>query len=115
MSDNVLLVAAMALIVGFALGWLIAWLTWQWRASEHEECIRSLETLLKGKEMSLLALRVRLQEWEANLERLRGHMSQSEQTIPDLPAQIRGRNQAVGRLGVSSERGGQIEGLRARI
>ena len=60
MSDNVLL-AAIALIVGFALGWLIAWLIWQWRVSEHEERIRSLQTLLKGKEVSLLALRVRLQ------------------------------------------------------
>jgi predicted nucleic acid-binding Zn-ribbon protein len=94
MSDNALL-AAMALIVGVALGWLIAWPIWQWRVSEHEECIRSLQTLLKGKEMSLLALRVRLQEREANLERLRGQMSQSKQTIPDLTAQIEERNQAM--------------------
>ena len=115
MSDNVLL-AAMAFIVGFALGWLIAWLMWQWRISEYEEHIRSLQTLLKGKEASLLALRVRLQEWEANMERLRGQMSQSEQTTSDLPAQIRGRNQAIGRLEpVGSERDGQIKGLRAGI
>jgi hypothetical protein len=100
MSDNVLLVAAMALIVGFALGWLIAWLIWQWRVSEHhEECIRSLQTLLKGKEMSLLALRVRLQEREANLERLRNQMSQSEQTIPDLPAQMEEQSVQTWRLG----------------
>ena len=94
MSDNTLL-AAMALIVGVALGWLIAWPIWQWRVSEHEECIRSLQTLLKGKEVSLLALRVRLQEREANLERPRGQMSQSKQTIPDLTAQIEERNQAM--------------------
>jgi Tfp pilus assembly protein PilN len=85
MSDNVLL-AAMVLIVGFALGWLIAWLIWQWRVSEHEEHIHSLQTLLKGKEMSLLALRVRLQEREANVERLCGQISQSEHTIRDLTA-----------------------------
>lgn len=95
MSDNVLLVAAMAVIVGFALGWLIAWLMWQWRVSEHEEDIRSLQTLLKGKEVSLLALRVRLQEREADVERLRGQVSQSAQTIRDLPAQIEERNQAM--------------------
>jgi uncharacterized protein YhaN len=115
MSDKALL-AAMALIAGFALGWLIAWLIWQRQVSEHEERIRSLQTLLKGKEMSLLALRVRLQDREANLERLRGQVSYSEQTIPDLTAQVRGRNQAIGRLEPGgSERGGQIEGLRARI
>jgi Tfp pilus assembly protein PilN len=95
MSDNVLLVAAMALIAGFALGWLIAWLIWQWRVSEHEERIRSLETSLKGKEVSLLALRVRLQEREANLESRRGQVIQSEQTTPDLTAQIEERNQAM--------------------
>jgi chromosome segregation ATPase len=114
MSDNVLL-AAMALIVGFALGWLIAWLIWQWRVSEHEERIRSLEASLKGKEVSLLALGVRLQEREANVESRRGQVSQSEQTTPDLTAQIEERNQAIGRLGVSSERDGQIEGLRAHV
>ena len=96
MSNNVLLADRMALIAGFALGWLIAWLMWQWRVSEHEEHISSLQTLLKGKETSLLALRVRLQEWEANVERLRGQMSQSEQTTPNLTAQIRERNQALG-------------------
>ena len=95
MSDNVLLVAAMALIVGFALSWLIAWLIWQRRVSEYEEHIRSLETLLKGKETSLLALRVRLQEREANVKRLRGQVSQSEQTTPNLTAQIEERNQAM--------------------
>jgi len=99
MSDNVLLVAAMALIAGFALGWLIAWLIWQWQVSEHEEHIRSLETSLKGKEVSLLALRVRLQEREANLESWRGPVIQSEQTTPNLTAQIEERNQAIGQLG----------------
>ncbi|MDH4135400.1 MAG: hypothetical protein OEW09_01600 [Anaerolineae bacterium] len=98
MSDNVLLVAAIALIVGFAPGWLIACLMWQWRVGEHEEHIRSLQTLLKGKEVSLLALRVRLQEREANVERLRGQVSQSAQTIRDLPAQMEEWNQAIGRL-----------------
>jgi uncharacterized protein HemX len=98
MSDNVLL-ATMALIVGFALGWLIAWLMWQWRVSEHEECIRSLETSLKGKEVSLLALMVRLQEREANVERLRGQMSHSEQTIPDLAAQVEEQSMQTWRLG----------------
>ncbi len=34
----------------------------------------------------MLALRVRLQEREANVERLRGQMSQSEQIIRDLTA-----------------------------
>lgn len=91
MSDNVLL-AVSALIVGFALGWLITWLIWQWRVSAYEECIRSLQTLLKGKEMSLLALRVRLQKLEADMEHLRGQVSQSRQTIPDLTAQIEGWN-----------------------
>jgi len=98
MSDNVLL-TTMALIVGFALGWLIAWLIWQWRVSEYEEHIRSLETSLKGKEGSLLALRVRLQEQEANLERLRNQMSQSEQTIPDLTAQMEEQSMQTWRLG----------------
>ena len=98
MSNNVLLADRMALIAGFALGWLIAWLMWQWRVSEHEEHIYSLQTLLKGKEMSLLALRVRLQEREANVERLRGQVSQSEQTIPDLTAQMEEWNQAIGWL-----------------
>ena len=92
MSDNVLLVAAMAFIVGFALGWLITWLIWQWRVSADEECIRSLETSLKGREVSLLALRVRLQEREANVERLRGQVSPAGQTIPDLTAQSEGWN-----------------------
>jgi uncharacterized membrane protein YciS (DUF1049 family) len=114
MSDNVLL-AAMALIVGFALGWLIAWLMWQRRVSEYEEHIRSLETSLKGKELSLLALMVRLQEREANLESRRGQVIQSEQATPNPTAQIEERNQAIGRLGVSSERGSQIEGLRAHV
>jgi uncharacterized membrane protein YciS (DUF1049 family) len=95
MSDNMLLVAAMAFIAGFALGWLIAWLIWQWRVSEYEERIRSLETSLKGKETSLLAHRVRLQEREANLESRRGQVSQSEQTTPNLTAQIKERNQAM--------------------
>jgi hypothetical protein len=97
MSDNTLL-AAMALIVGFAPGWLIAWLIWQWRVSEYEEHIRSLQTLLKGREVSLLALRVRLQERKANVERLRGQVSQSEQTIPDLPAQMEERSMQTWRL-----------------
>jgi Tfp pilus assembly protein PilN len=95
MSDNMLLVAAMAFIAGFALGWLIAWLIWQWRVSEYEERIRSLETSLKGKETSLLAHRVRLQEREANPESRRGQVSQSEQTTPNLTAQIKERNQAM--------------------
>jgi hypothetical protein len=95
MSDNVFLVVAMALIAGFALGWLIAWLIWQWRVSEYEERIRSLETSLKGKEVSLLAHRVRLQEREANLESRRGQVIQSEQTTPNLTAQIEERNQAM--------------------
>jgi len=95
MSDNVLLVAAMALIVGFALGWLIAWFIWQRQVSEYEKHIRSLETSLKGKEVSLLALRVRLQEREANLESRRGQVIQSEQTTPNLTAQIEERNQAM--------------------
>jgi Tfp pilus assembly protein PilN len=99
MSDNVLLVAAMALIVGFALGWLIAWLIWQWQVSEYEEHIRSLQTLLKGREVSLLALRVRLQEREASLKRLRNQMSQSEQTIPDLTAQMVEQSVQTWRLG----------------
>ena len=99
MSDNVLLVAAMALIAGFALGWLIAWLIWQWRVSEYEERIRSMETSLKGKEVSLLAHRVRLQEREANVESRRGQVSRSEQTTPNPTAQIEERNQAIGRLG----------------
>ena len=95
MYDNVFLVTAMALIVGFALGWLIAWLIWQWRVSEYEERIRSLETSLKGKETSLLAHRVRLQEREANLESRRDQVIQSEQTTPNLTAQIEERNQAM--------------------
>jgi uncharacterized membrane protein YciS (DUF1049 family) len=95
MSDNVLLVAAIAFIAGFALGWLIAWLIWQWRVSEYKERIRSLETSLKGKEVSLLAHRVRLQEREANLESRRDQVIQSEQTTPNLTAQIEERNQAM--------------------
>jgi septal ring factor EnvC (AmiA/AmiB activator) len=115
MSDNVLL-AVMALIVGFVLVWLIAWLAWQRQVSEHEEHLRSLQTLLKGKEVSLLALRVRLQEREANVERLRGQVSQSEPTIPDLTAHTEEWNQAIGRLeSAESERGSQIEGLRAHV
>lgn len=94
MSDNVLL-AAITFIVGFALGWLITWLIWQWRVSEYEEHVRSLQTLLKGREVSLLALRVRLQVWEANVERLRSQVSQSEQVLRDLPAHIGERNQAM--------------------
>jgi hypothetical protein len=97
MSDNVLLVAA-TLVAGFALGGLIAWWLLQRRVGKREKRIRSLQTALKGKEVSLLDLRARLRAQEADAERVRRELTQRDQAMRDLTVRIEQQNQVVGRL-----------------
>jgi hypothetical protein len=97
MSDNVLFVAA-TLVVGIALGGLITWRLLQRRVGEHEVLIHNLQTSLKGKEVSLLDLRARLQAQEADTERVRRELAQRDQAMRDLTVRIEQQNQFVGRL-----------------
>jgi hypothetical protein len=100
MPDNVLFVAA-TLVVGFALGGLVAWRVLQRRLRGREELVCSLQTSLKGKEVSLLDLRARLQAQKADAEHVRDPLAHRDQVIRDLTSRIDQQNQVVGQLVVA--------------
>jgi predicted RNase H-like nuclease (RuvC/YqgF family) len=77
---------------------LIAWWLLQRRVGKREKRIRSLQTALKGKEVSLLDLRARLRAQEADAERVRRELTQRDQAMRDLTVRIEQQNQVVGRL-----------------
>jgi hypothetical protein len=114
-SNNVLL-TAIAPIVGFALGWLAAWLVWRRQAAEVEQHIRTLRASLKGQEMRLLDARVCLQEREANVQCLRARVGYSKETIRGLKARIEEQRRAISWLDLAvRERDGYIKALRAQV
>jgi hypothetical protein len=107
--------AGIALIVGCAFGWLVAWLVWRRKAAELNQHICTLRTLLRGQEARLLDARLCLQEREATAERLRDRVSQGEQMIRGLTARVEEQRQALNWLNLAvRERDGYIKALRAQ-